>query len=102
MALRGISSTKTNGEYPTRQFGISVEDDDSDGDALEIEHHGDSTKGNSGGPLFGEWPKGPYVIGVESGGQTAEVLGVTVESNNVAAGCNATVALVKWARANWP
>jgi V8-like Glu-specific endopeptidase len=98
----GITSTKTNGEFPTRQFGISVEDDDSDGDALEVEHHGDSTDGNSGGPLFGDWPKGPYVIGVESGGQTAEFLTFTLENNNVAAGGNAMVDLVKWARANWP
>lgn len=98
----GLTSTKINGEFPTRQFGISVEDDDSDGNALEIEHHGDSTDGNSGGPLFGDWPKGPYVIGVESGGQTAELLGVTLEQNNVAAGGNAMVDLVRWARENWP
>lgn len=98
----GLTSTKVNGEFPTRQFGISVEDDDSDGNALEIEHHGDSTDGNSGGPLFGDWPKGPYVIGVESGGQTAEFLGVTLEQNNVAAGGNGMVDLVRWARENWP
>jgi hypothetical protein len=37
---------------------LSVEDDDADGDALELEHHGDSSDGNSGGPLFGYWPQG--------------------------------------------
>jgi hypothetical protein len=98
----GLMSTNLKGEFPTRQFGISVEDDDSDGNALEIEHHGDSTDGNSGGPLFGDWPKGPYVIGVESGGQTAEALGVTLEQNNVSAGGNAMVELVRWARVSWP
>jgi hypothetical protein len=97
-----LTSTKTKGEFPTRQFGISVEDDDSDGSALEIEHRGDSTDGNSGGPLFGDWPKGPYVIGVESGGETAQFLGVTVEQNNLAAGGRAMVDLVRWARTNWP
>jgi len=96
-----ITSTKAEGEVPTRQFGISVEDDDSDGDALEIEHHGDSTDGNSGGPLFGHWPNGPYAIGIESGGQTRTALGITIEENNVAAGGNAMVNLVRWARETW-
>lgn len=42
------------------------------------------------------------MIGVESGGQTAEFLTFMVENNNVAAGGNAMVDLAKWARANWP
>jgi Trypsin-like peptidase domain len=88
----GTSGYNNNGNMPTRQFGISVEDDDSDGDALELEHRADCTSGNSGGPLFGYWPDGPHVIGVHSG---------NTDSTNVAAGGNAMVALVKWARSNW-
>ena len=89
---RGVN---IGGEFPTRQFGISIEDDDSDGDALELEHFGDSTSGNSGGPLFGDWPEGPYVIGVHSGGERV------VSSNNLAAGGRAMTNLVTWARSNW-
>lgn len=90
----GIVGYNNNGNMPTRQFGISVEDDDSDGDALELEHRADSTPGNSGGPLFGEWPNGPYVIGVHSGSVSG--------SDNVAAGGRAMRDLVSWARTNWP
>jgi V8-like Glu-specific endopeptidase len=90
---RGID---IGGEFPTRQFGISIEDDDADGDALELEHYGDTSPGNSGGPLFGHWPIGPYIIGVQSGGERA------VSSNNLAAGGRAMTDLVTWARANWP
>jgi V8-like Glu-specific endopeptidase len=90
---RGID---IGGEFPTRQFGISIEDDDADGDALELEHYGDTSPGNSGGPLFGFWPSGPYVIGVQSGGERA------VSSNNLAAGGRAMTDLVTWARSNWP
>ncbi|HEX2669651.1 MAG TPA: hypothetical protein VHM25_02210, partial [Polyangiaceae bacterium] len=48
-----FTTIKSNATIPTRQFGISVEDDDSDAGALELEHHGDTSPGNSGGPLFG-------------------------------------------------
>jgi hypothetical protein len=98
-----MSSIKNNGDFPTRQFGISVEDDDTDGNALELEHHGDSSPGNSGGPLFGHWPKGPYVIGVESGSEVPDdvnfYLGARI--TNIAAGGNAMVDLVRWARETW-
>ena len=92
--LLGVVGFNNNGNMPARQFGISVEDDDSDGDALELEHHGDSTPGNSGGPLFGHWPDGPYVIGVHSGSESDA-------SYTVAAGGRAMRDLVNWARANW-
>ena len=88
------------GDVPTRQFGISVEDDDSDGNALELEHRADTSEGNSGGPLFGHWPKGPYVIGVHSGQLIGDnTFGTSMI--NVAAGGNAMVDLVQWARATW-
>ncbi len=89
-----VTGYSNNGNMPTRQFGISVEDDDSDADGLELEHRGDTTSGNSGGPLFGYWPKGPYVIGVHFGAEDRA-------TNNVAAGGKAMLDLVNWARATW-
>ena len=38
-------------------------------DSIEIEHHGDATGGDSGGPFFGFWSDGPYTVGVTSGGE---------------------------------
>ena len=87
-----ITGYNNSGNMPTRQFGISVEDDDSDGSALELEHHADATQGNSGGPLFGTWDDGPFVVGVHSGNDG---------SDNIAAGGPPMRDLVKWARANW-
>lgn len=95
-----ITSIQTDGNLPTRQFGISVEDDDTDGSALELEHHADTSPGNSGGPLFGHWPNGPYVIGVESGPEITNTP-FTTSIINIAAGGNAMVNLVNWARKNW-
>jgi hypothetical protein len=93
----------TNGDLPTRQFGISVEDDVADAGALELEHHGDSSPGNSGGPLFGHWPNGPYVIGVESGEEVPDEVNfyLGARTTNIAAGGNPMVDLVKWARETW-
>ena len=88
----GITGDANNGNLPTQQFGISVEDDESDEDGLELEHRADTTEGNSGGPLFGFWDDAPYVIGVHSGGTVA---------TNVAAGGRAMNDLVGWARSNW-
>jgi hypothetical protein len=34
-------------ERPSWQAGIAVRDDDEDGDAQELEHHGDDTGGDS-------------------------------------------------------
>ena len=65
-------------------------DDDPDGSFAEIEHMGDASDGNSGGPLFGTWPEGPYVIGVHSGGEYRTIWtpfgDIVAENNNVAAG----------------
>lgn len=89
----GITGYNNNGNMPSRQFGISVEDDDSDEDGLELEHRGDTTPGNSGGPLFGQWPNGPAVIGVHSGSMS--------DADSVAAGGRAMRDLVSWARTTW-
>jgi hypothetical protein len=80
-----------------------VLDDDEDGDAQEIEHHGDSSPGQSGGPMFGFWDDGPHAIGTTSGGEAISgFLGIGSEDNNIAAGGGAMVDLIKWAQANWP
>jgi V8-like Glu-specific endopeptidase len=89
-----------SGQVPTRQFGVSVEDDDSDAGALELEHRADTSPGNSGGPLFGHWPKGPYVIGVHSGTVIDDGT-FSTSFTNVAAGGPPLENLVRWARANW-
>jgi V8-like Glu-specific endopeptidase len=86
-------------QRPSFEVGISVLDDDSDGDFLEIEHHGDSSDGNSGGPLFSFWPNGPYVIGVLSGLERRT--GPDAEDANVSAGGKGMVDLVRWARDTW-
>jgi hypothetical protein len=64
--LVGYPSAVTS-ERPSYQSGIAVLDDDEDGDAQELEHHGDDTGGDSGGPFFGWWTDGPYVVGTVSG-----------------------------------
>jgi V8-like Glu-specific endopeptidase len=94
-------------ERPSRQFGIAVIDDDSDGDALEIEHEGDTSDGDSGGPFFHFRPDGPYIIGTHSGGERRGIdlgfLGtITLEDNNVEAGGKALNDLIRWARGVWP
>lgn len=96
----GLTSVPLNSEFPTRQFGISIEDDDSDGSALELEHRADTTPGNSGGPLFGFWPQGPYLIGVHSGSANTDYVLFT-DFDSIAAGGNAMVNLVRWANNNW-
>jgi V8-like Glu-specific endopeptidase len=73
-------------ERPSYQLGISVLDHDNSGDAMQLEHQGDLTGGDSGGPFFSFWPDGfPYVV----------------EDNNIEAGGKAIVDLIKWGLANW-
>lgn len=56
-----------NSQVPSYLLGVSIDDADSDGDALELESENqDTSKGNSGGPLWAVWPKGPYIVGVTS------------------------------------
>lgn len=94
--LCGYPSAVTS-ERPSYQLGISVLDHDNSGDAMELEHQGDSTAGDSGGPFFSFWPDGfPYVIGTVSGGKKDRD-----EDNNICAGGRALVNLIKWGLANW-
>ena len=54
--------------------------------------------------MFATWDDGPHAIGVTSGGETISggIFGIGDEDNNIAAGGNAMVDLVNWARGNWP
>ena len=47
--LTGYPGAVANAQRPSYEAGIAVLDDDSDSDALELEHHGDVTAGDSGG-----------------------------------------------------
>lgn len=85
-------------DRPSRQSNIIVIDDDSGGAGVELEHTGDTSPGNSGGPLWGWWKDGtsPRVIGTHSGTEDN-----WDETNSVAAGGPALSKLIKWARTNW-
>ena len=102
--LIGYPGAVAGGEKPSWEIFIAVLDDDSDGDALELEHQGDSGPGDSGGPFFSIWPDSfPYVVGTLSGGETITggLFGIGNEDNNIAAGGKAMVDLIIWARNNW-
>jgi hypothetical protein len=100
--LVGYPGSITSAQRPTLQKGIAVIDDDPSGDFAEIEHRGDADDGNSGGPLWAEFPDGPYIIGVHSGGEYREIVWVVDENNNVAAGGVALVNMINSLRAEWP
>ncbi|MFC4527073.1 trypsin-like serine protease [Dyella halodurans] len=88
---------------PSYQAGIAVLDQDSDQGGLELEHHGDTASGDSGGPFWGFWDEGPYVVGTVSGHE--HVSGPSWaggEDNNIAAGGSPLSNLLAWARSNWP
>ncbi len=92
--------------WPTVENGIRVVDDDPDGSFAEIEHMGDASDGNSGGPLFGTWPEGPYIIGVHSSSEYRTIWtpfgDIVAENNNVAAGGSGMVDMIRNALADWP
>jgi hypothetical protein len=97
----GHHAPVTGGERPSYQIDIAVLDDDDDGTAAELEHHGDVTNGDSGSPFFSFWPDGfPYAVGTTSGGE--QIFGPGAEDNNIAAGGAAMVHLIQWAHTNWP
>jgi V8-like Glu-specific endopeptidase len=86
---------------PSRIELFPVVDDDDDGAGVELEYHADSGDGESGGPVFGWWDDGPYVVGTHSGGEEEYEFPFGTLQNNVAAGGNALSALINWARTNW-
>lgn len=109
--LVGYAGAVANAEQPSFQVGISFHDDDEDsndfGNAMELEtQNGESTSGDSGGPYFAFWDDGPYVIGVDVGGEAEFIFNPFTpwpfeDDNNVASAGPALLQLVKWARANW-
>jgi V8-like Glu-specific endopeptidase len=103
--LAGYPAAIAGGERPSDQSGIPVLDTDgADDNSVEIEHHGDATGGDSGGPFFGFWNDGPYAVGVTSGGERiyGTPFGWWDEDNNIEAGGGGMVDLVRWGLNNWP
>ena len=100
--LAGYPGAIAGANQPSRQMWFPVVDDDSDGDADELEYYADATAGDSGGPVFGFWSGAPYAIGTHSGGEKTTFLWWTIEDDNAAAGGGAVVNLIRWARSNWP
>lgn len=109
--LVGYPGLVMGGQEPSFQIGISFHDDDEDsndfGDAMELEtQNGESTGGDSGGPYFAFWDDGPYVVGVDVGGEAEFIFNPFApwpfeDDNNVASAGPALVQLVRWARDNW-
>jgi hypothetical protein len=99
--LVGSLGSIAQGRRPTFQAGITVIDDDLSGDFTEIEHRGDASDGNSGGPLLAQFPDGPYIIGV-SGDEYRVLAGVVAEDNNVASGGRGLVNFANALDAEWP
>jgi V8-like Glu-specific endopeptidase len=87
-----------NGDEPCYQFGITVDDDDTDDyDTVELETNADTASGQSGGPLWAVFKDGGnQIIGVLSGNEDG-----TLETSNVFAGGNGLVNLVTWGRQTW-
>ena len=103
--ITGYPGAVAGAERPSYQPGISVMDAEAHSDALDIEHQGDSTPGDSGAPFWATWPDGfPYVIGTVSGGEVVtDSRGAVIEdNNNVAGGGSAVNDLIRWGRTNWP
>jgi hypothetical protein len=94
--LAGYSTAVAGGARPSFQPGVAVHGHHAEGEAMELEHSGGAASGDSGGPLFGFWDEGPYVIGTTSGGET-----IGSEEVHIAAGGNELVDLVTWAREAW-
>ncbi|MDT5408421.1 MAG: hypothetical protein QOG14_641 [Mycobacterium sp.] len=102
--LTGYPSAVAGGDRPSYQPGITVLDTDPNAAAMELEHHGDSTGGDSGAPFWAMWSDGiAYAVGVVSGGANEyEAKEHGYEDNNICAGGQAMIDIVNWARTNWP
>jgi hypothetical protein len=105
--LVGYPGDVASGQEPSFQSGISFHDDDEDsndhGEAMELEtEDGDASPGDSGGPMFGTWDDGPYIVGVLVGGETEYFFWpFSAEDNNVASAGPTLTQLIQWARTNW-
>jgi hypothetical protein len=97
--LIGYPGAIGDAQRPTLSGPFPVLRSDADRNhALELLHRGDTSEGNSGGPLYSFWPDGfPYVVGTHSGTDLTEN-----KDFNAAAGGRAMVDLIRWGLANWP
>lgn len=94
----GYPGAIAGGQRPSWQTGIRILDDDSDDyGGRELEHKGDTSGGNSGGPMFSWWNDDPRLIGVVSGYETD----FNQDALNVSAGGSGFTNLCRWARQNW-
>jgi V8-like Glu-specific endopeptidase len=102
--LVGYPGAIAGAQRPSWQGGISVFDDDSDSNGgQELEHRGDATAGNSGGPFFAWWGSDPRLIGVHVGSEEdIIVFPPGTELGNVVAGGSGFHNLIAWGRTNWP
>ncbi len=129
-SLDGYPIAIAEGEVPSYQDSIEVKDIDDDATAIEIEHRGDSSEENSGGPFWAwfrdkkdeiDWDEfdlldpstweeaifdpNPYIVGTHSGGHT-EIKGIGFigwtweDKYNLAAGGSALPDLIRWAKNN--
>lgn len=89
----------SGGTFPSFQTDFTLDEDDYDlgGGRALFTKSGDFVNGMSGSPVFGNWPEGPFVVGVVSSGGD----GVFGRINVVAAGSDLTN-LVTVARRDFP
>ena len=97
----GYPGAVASGQRPSRITWFPIIDDDNDGAGVELEYKADASDGDSGGPVFGWWSGGPYVIGTHSGGEEEYHFPFSIVKNNLAAGGGALSSLIGWARNNW-
>ena len=91
--------TPFNSVVPSYLLGVSIDDEDTDGDASELDSENqDNSKGNSGGPLWAVWPKGPYIAGVTSSNRKTDYGPIGNDYYVINAGGKAMVDLVALAR----
>jgi hypothetical protein len=93
----GYPLSFAGGFLPSVELGVSVEDIDNDSPGLEIETDNFTSKGGSGGPLWGWIDGDARVIGVLSGHEKD----VFDPTRSVFAGGRHMVDLVRYGYANW-
>jgi Trypsin len=101
--LMGYPSAIAGAERPSYERRIPVLRDDEGSGFAKIDHHGDSTGGDSGGPFWSFWPDGfPYAVATVSGGYVTTSNGNVIDDYNVVAGGSSMVNLINQARTDWP
>jgi len=89
----GYASDIHDAHYPTYQDGVVLEEEDGGSMKVMSSTTADLTAAHSGGPVFGWWDGGPYVVGVVSG---------EARNKNWMSGGTAMVKLIKSAHAETP